>query len=78
VAKLFKRAVGLGALAGIAYAIWRAVAPPGGSTTVTWEPQPFPFPPTPRTGPEPATAELGAEPGRGADADGSARSTDTA
>jgi hypothetical protein len=47
VSKNLRRVLGLGLLAGAAYAIWRqttsrAPAPAGG-----WEPQPFPFPPQP-------------------------------
>lgn len=47
-----KRALGLGILAGAAYALWQAFerrsvssATPGGAA---WEPQPFPFPPQPK------------------------------
>ncbi len=47
VGKHMRRMLGVGILAGAAYAIWRksasrAPAPAGG-----WEPQPFPFPPQP-------------------------------
>jgi hypothetical protein len=41
------RALGLGVLAGTAYAVWRAIDA-NRATTVGWEPQPFPFPPQPR------------------------------
>ena len=41
------RALGLGVLAGTAYAVWRAIDA-NRSTTVGWEAQPFPFPPQPR------------------------------
>ena len=44
-----RKVLGLGLLAGIAYAIWRAIEAnrtPGHE--VGWEPQPFPFPPQPR------------------------------
>jgi hypothetical protein len=41
------RALGLGALAGTAYAVWRAIDA-NRTTEVGWEPQPFPFPPQPR------------------------------
>ena len=47
VRKSLRRLLGLGILAGAAYAVWRAVSSestPGGSG---WEPQPFPFPPQP-------------------------------
>ena len=44
-----RRVLGAGALAGAAYAVWRAIEAnrPAGDTD--WEPQPFPFPPQPRT-----------------------------
>jgi len=44
-----RRTLGIGLLAGVAYAVWRAIEAnrvPGESE---WEPQPFPFPPQPRT-----------------------------
>ncbi len=44
-----RRTLGIGLLAGAAYAVWRAMEAnrvPGESE---WEPQPFPFPPQPRT-----------------------------
>ena len=47
VPKSLRRLLGLGILAGAAYAVWRAVSSqstPGGSG---WEAQPFPFPPQP-------------------------------
>ena len=44
-----RRVLGAGAIAGAAYAVWRAIEAnrPAGDTD--WEPQPFPFPPQPRT-----------------------------
>jgi len=45
-----RRTIGLGVVAGAAYAVWRAIEKnqmPGDSG---WEPQPFPFPPQPRSG----------------------------
>lgn len=50
-----RRVLGAGALAGAAYAVWRAIEAnrPAGDTD--WVPQPFPFPPQPQT-PAPATA----------------------
>ena len=39
------RTLGLGVLAGSAYALWRAIE--ANRTTVRWEPQPFPSPPQP-------------------------------
>ena len=41
------RALGLGVLAGTAYAVWRAIDA-NRTTTVGWEPQPFPSPSQPR------------------------------
>jgi len=44
-----RRTIGLGVVAGAAYAVWRAIEKnqmPGDSG---WEPQPFPFPPQPRS-----------------------------
>jgi len=50
-----RRVLGVGVIAGAAYAVWRAIEAnrPAGDTA--WEPQPFPFPPQPRTT-EPAAA----------------------
>jgi hypothetical protein len=46
-----RRVLGLGVLAGIAYAIWREIeANRDADSSTEWEPQPFPFPPQPRTG----------------------------
>jgi hypothetical protein len=48
-----RRTIGLGVVAGATYAVWRAIEKnqtPGDSG---WEPQPFPFPPQPRTGDAP-------------------------
>lgn len=46
----FKRLFGLGLLAGLAYAVWRAwsVRVPRSDTGVEWGSAPFPFPPEPR------------------------------
>jgi hypothetical protein len=44
-----RRAFGLGLLAGAAYAVWRAVEANRTPSDTAWEPQPFPFPPQPRT-----------------------------
>lgn len=54
-----RRALGVGVLAGAAYAVWRAIEAnrPAGDTD--WEAQPFPFPPQPRTA---ATTGAGSEP----------------
>src|SRR5206468_3941466 len=44
--KTIRRVLGLGLLAGVAYAVWRKM-PTRTETSPTWEPQPFPFPPQP-------------------------------
>jgi hypothetical protein len=41
-----RRALGIGLLAGVGYAVWRKL-PSRAETGTTWEPQPFPFPPQP-------------------------------
>jgi len=46
---LFKRLLGLGALAAMGYAMWRAYERRKVNTGVTWDPQPFPYPPQPHT-----------------------------
>jgi hypothetical protein len=48
--RLFKRLLGLGVLAGAAYAIWRAwnARVPQQQRDLHWETAPFPFPPAPR------------------------------
>jgi hypothetical protein len=43
-----KRVLGLGALAAIGYAIWRAYDRRRLDTGTAWEPQAFPYPPQPR------------------------------
>ena len=43
----FKRALGLGVLAGAAYAAWRAIDKRRADTGLTWQPRPFPYPPEP-------------------------------
>jgi len=40
-----KRALGLGVLAGAAYAAWRAFEKSRPEPTLTWQPRPFPYPP---------------------------------
>ena len=44
--KTVRRLLGIGLLAGFAYAVWRKL-PARSETSPTWEPQPFPFPPQP-------------------------------
>ncbi|MET0895096.1 MAG: hypothetical protein ABWY80_04525 [Acidimicrobiia bacterium] len=48
-----KRLLGFTALAGAGYAVWRAMESRRVTSSVTWEAQPFPYPPQPRT---PSTA----------------------
>ena len=43
-----RRTLGLGLLAGAAYAVWRTIEANRVEHDQTWEPQPFPFPPQPR------------------------------
>jgi len=45
-----RRTIGLGVVAGAAYAVWRAIEKNQMPGDRGWEPQPFPFPPQPRTG----------------------------
>ncbi len=52
--RFFKRLLGLGALAAMGYAVWRAYDRRRVDTGVTWDPQPFPFPPQPRAEPAPS------------------------
>jgi hypothetical protein len=51
-----KRALGLGVLAGAAYAAWRAFEKSRPESTLTWQPRPFPYPPEPVETPAPAHA----------------------
>lgn len=44
VPKTVRRLLGIGLLAGVAYALWRKL-PTRPETGTHWEPQPFPFPP---------------------------------
>jgi hypothetical protein len=46
VQKTMRRLLGIGFLAGVAYAVWRTF-PSRPDTSTEWEPQPFPFPPKP-------------------------------
>ncbi len=45
----FKRVLGIGALTALGYAVWRAYDRRRIDTGVTWDPQPFPYPPEPHT-----------------------------
>jgi hypothetical protein len=47
VRKSVRRILGLGVLAGVGYAVWRAISSRSTPGTVGWQPQPFPFPPQP-------------------------------
>ncbi len=44
--KTVRRLLGIGLVAGVAYAVWRKL-PTRPETGTHWEPQPFPFPPRP-------------------------------
>ena len=46
--KTVRRLLGIGLLAGVAYAVWRKL-PSRPDPGTHWEPQPFPFPPKPAT-----------------------------
>jgi hypothetical protein len=46
---LLKRLFGLSVLAAAGYAMWRAYERRKVDTGVTWDPQPFPYPPQPHT-----------------------------
>ena len=43
--KRVKRALGLGVIAGAAYAAWRAFEKSRPESKLTWQPRPFPYPP---------------------------------
>ena len=45
---LFRRVLGVGVIAGAAYAVWRAIEANRPEGDTDWQPQPFPFPPQPR------------------------------
>jgi len=49
-----KRILGLGVLAAAGYAVWRALEARKVDTGVTWQQQPFPYPPEPRERAAPA------------------------
>jgi len=68
--RAFRRVVGLGILAGLAYAAWRWWDSQRQSAVNEWEPQPFPYPPTPKP-PEdaPSAPSTAAGNGDGATAD---------
>jgi hypothetical protein len=51
VRKSVKRVLGIGIVAGAAYAVWRAIEAQRQPTGLTWEPRPFPYPPEPRVVP---------------------------
>jgi hypothetical protein len=60
-ARVVRKMVGIGLLAAVAYAAWRWWDSQRQSAGTDWEPQPFPYPPTPKTpadnGAQDATAE---------------------
>lgn len=47
--KTVRRVLGIGLLAGVAYAVWRRF-PTRDESAPTWQTQPFPFPPQPAIG----------------------------
>jgi hypothetical protein len=49
--KFLKRIFGLGMLAAAGYALWRAYVRRRVDTGIAWDPQPFPYPPQPRSEP---------------------------
>jgi hypothetical protein len=61
-ASRLKRILGIGAVAGALYALWRLIETRQRESGVEWQPQPFPFPPraepTPPPGPTPAPAPI--------------------
>jgi len=56
VRRFLKRVLKLGVLAGAGYAVWRYFEKQRSDSGVGWEPQPFPYPPQPRS-PEPLSDE---------------------
>ncbi|HEX5586419.1 MAG TPA: hypothetical protein VFZ17_03875 [Acidimicrobiia bacterium] len=54
--KATKRMLGLGVLAAAGYAVWRAFDARRVTSGVTWDPQPFPYPPVPREASTEATS----------------------
>lgn len=61
--KTARRVIGVGVVAAAGYAVWRAFEARKVATGVSWQPQPFPYPPRPiehetaPAGTEPASAE---------------------
>lgn len=60
-ARALRKMVGLGLLAGVAYAAWRWWDTQRQSAGTDWEPQPFPYPPTPKDTAETPPAKAGAD-----------------
>lgn len=56
--RFLKRLLGAGALAGVAYTLWRAYAAQRVEPGVEWQSQPFPYPPQPAVAPAPAAHEV--------------------
>jgi hypothetical protein len=52
--RFLRRVLGMGALAALGFAVWRAYDRRRMDTGVTWDPQPFPYPPQPHS-PQPHT-----------------------
>jgi hypothetical protein len=53
-----KRILGISAVAGALYALWRLIETRQRESGVEWQPQPFPFPPTAQPGPPPAATDI--------------------
>jgi hypothetical protein len=51
--RFLRRILGFGALAALGFAAWRAYDKRRLDTGVTWDPQPFPYPPQPHTPSQP-------------------------
>ena len=67
--KSVKRVLGVGLVAGAAYAVWRAMSVKTPGTGLTWEPRPFPYPPEPHPAePHPAEPRVSGEPSPWVDA----------
>jgi hypothetical protein len=71
VRRFLKRVLKLGVLAGAGYAVWRYFEKQRSDSGVGWEPQPFPYPPQPRSSEplsdeEAPAAEPETDPGDGA------------
>jgi hypothetical protein len=57
-ASRLKRILGISAIAGALYALWRLIETRQRESGVEWQPQPFPFPPTAQPGPTHAPTDI--------------------